>query len=215
MKVLLIGATGKLGLPILRELLARGHEVSVLVRDPSRLREEFPDLPGRAGDVFDPAAVSAAAAGHDAIISSVALRDEAQRQRSPVEFTQVLEAVAAEQGVRWLSMGGAGSLEVSPGIQFVDSPEFPEVAKPESLAFRAALEELETNAPPDLQWTVLSPAIVIEPDGPRTGEFRLGSDSVLRDADGESRISRLDLAVAMVDELEQAAHPRQRFTAGY
>lgn len=215
MKVLLIGATGNLGRPLLRELLARGHEVAVLVRDPAPLREEFPDIPATAGDAFDRATVAAAAAGNDAIVSSVAMRDEPQRGRSAVELTRTLADVATEQGLRWLSMGGAGSLLVAPGQQFVDSPEFPDAARPESLAFRAALEELKQNAPDGLQWTVLSPPVFIDPEGERTGTFRTGGDDLLRAADGVSRISRQDLAVAMVDELESGAHPRRRFTVAY
>ena len=112
MKVLLIGATGNLGRPLLRELLARGHEVAVLVRDPAPLREEFPDIPATAGDAFDRATVAAAAAGNDAIVSSVAMRDEPQRGRSAVELTRTLADVATEQGLRWLSMGGAGSWQI-------------------------------------------------------------------------------------------------------
>lgn len=215
MKVLLIGATGNLGRPLLRELLARGHEVAVLVRDPAPLREEFPDIPATAGDAFDRATAAAAATGNDAIVSSVAMRDEPQRGRSAVELTRTLADVATEQGLRWLSMGGAGSLLVAPGQQFVDSPEFPDAARPESLAFRAALEELKQNAPDGLQWTVLSPPVFIDPEGERTGTFRTGGDDLLRAADGVSRISRQDLAVAMVDELESGAHPRRRFTVAY
>ena len=190
MKVLLIGATGRLGRPILRELRSRGHEVSVLARDPEPLREEFPDVVATAGDAFDRDTVASAAAGVDAIISSVAMRDEAQRGRSAVDLTRTIGSVAAEQGVRWLSMGGAGRLQVAPGVQFVDTPDFPEVAKPESLGFRAALEQLKHDAPAQLQWTVLSPPVFIDPDGERTGTYRVGSHELLRAADGSSRFSR-------------------------
>lgn len=215
MKVLLIGATGKVGRPILGELLARGHEVTALVRRPASLRVEFPDVRAVAGDAFDRATAGAAAAGNEAIISSVAMRDDAQRGRTAVELYRGLATVAVDLGIRWIALGGAGSLEVEPGLQFVDSPGFPEAARAESHTFRAALAELEADAPTALQWTVLSPPIVIDWNGERTNVFRTGTHALLRAPDGSSRVSARDLAVAVVDELERAEHPRQRFTVGY
>ena len=47
------------------------------------------------------------------------------------------------------------------------------------------------------------------------GRFRLGTDALLVGADGESRISSQDYAVAMIDELESPKHSRRRFTVGY
>lgn len=112
---------------------------------------------------------------------------------------------------RLLVVGGAGSLEVKPGIQSVDLPEFPAEYKQGALATREALNLLRKE--PSLEWTFLSLSADLFP-GERTGKFRLGTDQLLRDANGESRISVQDYAVAMIDEVEKSQHIRQRFTIG-
>ena len=109
-------------------------------------------------------------------------------------------------------VGGAGSLEARPGVQLIDTPDFPEAHKPEAGAGRSALNTLRAKS--SLDWTFLSPSAVIAP-GARTGKFRLGKDAVLIGADGKSRISIPDYAIALVDELETPRHIRQRFTVGY
>jgi len=113
---------------------------------------------------------------------------------------------------RYLVVGGAGSLEVSPGHALVDSPGFPALYKEESLAGKAFLEALRKVD--DLDWTMLSPSALFT-EGKRTGVFRLGRDALLTAADGKSWISFEDFAVAMLDEVEHPRHIRQRFTVGY
>jgi putative NADH-flavin reductase len=108
-------------------------------------------------------------------------------------------------------VGGAATLEVAPGVLLLDSGFLPEEWRPISLAHRDALEVLRAC---DLDWTYLSPAAYFEP-GTRTGVFRLGKDNLVANEKGESRISMEDYAIAMVDELERHAHPRQRFSVGY
>ena len=107
---------------------------------------------------------------------------------------------------------GAGSLEVAPGVQLMDTPAFPAAYKPEALAGRDFLNVLRDER--ELHWTFLSPPAIFGP-GERTGRFRLGTDQLLVGDDGESRISMEDFAIALVDELEKPRHPRQRFTVGY
>jgi putative NADH-flavin reductase len=109
-------------------------------------------------------------------------------------------------------VGGAGSLEVEPGKQLVDAGEIPEAWKAGILGLREVLYMLRNEK--ELEWTFLSPSKVIAP-GERTGKFRLGGDQLLVDANGESRISVEDFALAMIDELEKPVHIRQRFTVGY
>ena len=109
-------------------------------------------------------------------------------------------------------VGGAGSLEVSPGVQLVDTPDFPTAYKPEALAGRDFLNVLSGER--ELEWTFLSPSALFVP-GERTGKFRLGTDRLLVGSGGESRISMEDYAIAFVDELETPRHSRQRFTVGY
>jgi uncharacterized protein len=216
MKVLHVGATGKVGRPILRELVSRGHDVTVLSRHPEAATSEFPDVPRVAGDAFDRAVVARAAIGCEAIVSSVAMRDPEQADRSAIELSRVLASVAVEQGARWISIGGAGSLEVEPGLQWVDRADFPEASKRESLGFRGALRELRESAPADLEWTVLSPPPVIDQGGSRTGVYRYGADDMMGDLTfGYPSISAPDLAAAVVDELEHPQHVRERFTIAY
>jgi hypothetical protein len=200
---------------VLREFLSRGHAVTAFVRDPAALTEEFPALAPVAGDAFDVAGVAAALNQHDVLVSSVALRDDAQRGRTPVALTQALGGVAAGADVRWVSLGGAGSLRTTAGVDFVDTPDFPAVAAAESRGFRDALHELRDHAPAGLAWTVVSPAALIVFDGDRTGSYRTSDDTLLVNDEGRSTISAADLAVAVVDEVESGAHVGARFAVGY
>lgn len=215
MNIVLLGATGKVGGPILAELLDRGHRVTAVVRHPSRLPPESAALTHLAGDVFDRALLEIVLPGADAVVCAVALRDPAQRERTPVQMLRAVGAAAAAAGVRLVTMGGAGSLRTAAGVDLVDAPGFPEAARAESLGFRDVLHELCEQAPDGLSWTMLCPPVSIEVDGRRTGEYRTADDTMLTDERGASRISSADLAVALVDELEHAKHLGQRFTVGY
>lgn len=204
MKVALIGATGNAGSRILAELSRRGHMVTAIVRRTGRL----PDLPGvtpREGDVGNPVELARLIAGHDAVISSLHFL-----QSDP---GKLIDAVR-QAGLRhYLVVGGAGGLEVSPGVRVIDTEDgVPAPYQPESRAGIAFLEALKATG--DLDWAFLSPSEQFVP-GERTGAFRLGTDQVLRDADGRSWISYEDYAVALVDELEEPMHTRRRFTVGY
>ncbi len=203
MKVALIGASGKIGSQILSELRARGHSVSAIARHPEKIATGTGVTAVRA-DVADANALAAALRGHDAVISAVRFRN--------FDPQTLLGAIKTSGVKRLIMVGGAGSLEAKPGVALVDTPDFPEAAKPEATAGRDALKVLRTKR--SLDWTFLSPSAVIAP-GERTGKFRLGKDAVLIGADGKSRISIPDYAIALVDELEDPRHVRQRFTVGY
>jgi putative NADH-flavin reductase len=209
MNVTLFGATGNAGSRILKELLDRGHQVTAIVRDPAK----FPIHAGvtvRKGDLSDVSQVAEAVRGTEAVISAYG-----PGLNSPGDLVGATERLVAglkQGGVqRLLMVGGAGSLEVAPGVQLIDSGYLPEEWKPIALAHRDALEILKSS---DLDWTSLCPAGFFEP-GQRTGVFRLGKDNLVANEKGESRISMEDYAIAMVDELEKHAHPRQRFSVGY
>lgn len=203
MKVALIGATGNVGGKILAEALSRGHTVSGIARHPEKLAAR-PGLTAARGDVSDVDGLALLLANHDAVISAVRFQ-----QSDP----KALVAAVMSAGVRrYLVVGGAGSLEVAPGVQLVDTPQFPAAYKDEALAGRDFLGVLRAEA--DLDWTFLSPSAVIQP-GERTGRFRLGGEQLLVDAQGNSSISQEDYAVAMIDELETPRHVRRRFTVGY
>jgi putative NADH-flavin reductase len=209
MNVTLFGATGKAGARILKELLARGHQVTAVVRDLAKLPPR-PGLTLRKGDLSDENQVAEAVRGTEAVVSAYG-----PGLNSPGDLVGATERLVAglrQAGVkRLLMVGGAGSLEVAPGVQLIDSGYLPEEWKPIALAHRDALEILKAS---DLDWTSLCPAGYFEP-GERTGVFRLGQDNLVANEKGESRISMEDYAIALVDELEKHAHPRQRFSVGY
>lgn len=208
MKVVLFGATGMIGSRILRELQGRGHHTIAAVRDTMKLNAAGVDV--RKADVLDPKSVEAASNGAEAVVSAYSPGvDDASRLLAATR--SLIEGVKAAGVKRLLTVGGAGSLEVSPGVQLVDTPSLPPAWKPIALAHRDALDLLKTC---DLDWTSLSPAALIEP-GLRTGKFRTSTDRLLTDAKGESRISAEDYAVALVNELEHPVHVRSRFAVAY
>ena len=210
-KIALIGATGFIGSAILTEALNRGHAVTAIARHTDQLPHHA-NLTAKAGDGTDEAQAAALFAGHDAVISSFAPRGETDQYKGFVEsYKAVINAVKKADVKRLLVVGGAGSLEFN-GVQLVDSGAIPEAWKVGVLGLREVLYTLRKEK--DLDWTFLSPSQTIAP-GERTGKFRLGLDYLLVDANGESRISVEDFAVAMIDELESPAHSRQRFTVGY
>ena len=189
MKVALIGATGFVGSQLLNEALSRGHEVTAIVRRVERLPKN-PNLTAKQVDIMDVDALAAVLAGHEAIIAAT--------KKSGVK--------------RLLVVGGAGSLEVAPGQQLIDQPGFPPDWKGGAGGTRQFLYLLKEE--PDLDWTFLSPAAMLQP-GERTGKFRLGDDQMLLDENGECRISTADYAVAMIDELEDPKHTGRRFCVAY
>jgi putative NADH-flavin reductase len=212
MKIALIGATGFIGSAILKEALARQHQVTALAAHPAKLAAAD-NLSAQASDVQDLAKLTAQLSGFDAVISSFSGHANGDVLGYYVTGMQnIIAASKAAQVPRLLVVGGAGSLYVAPGLQVIDTPGFPPEYKASAEGARQALNQLLDE--PTLNWSMLSPSAMIAP-GQRTGNFRLGSDQLLSDADGKSHISVEDYAVAMMNELEQPAHARQRFTVGY
>ena len=202
MKVAVLGASGRAGSEITKELAARGHEVVAIARKP----EAIPQLPGvapRAGDAASPAALAELIRGTDAVISAL---------HFDIPAATLLTALREAEVPRLLVTGGAASLEVASGKRVIDDPAFPEEWKGAALGGIAFLDALRTET--EIDWTFFSPAALIF-EGPRLGTWRSGIDQLVTDANGESKISFADYAVAMVDELEQHRHSRARFTAAY
>lgn len=203
MHIALIGASGQAGARILQELARRGHSVTAIARDPTRIAAA-PGVTAVAGDLFDQAALAERLAGHAAVISAVHF--------TASDPEKLIGAVRQAGVPRYLVVGGAGSLEVAPGKRLLDSPDFPAAYRAEAeggAAFLARLRQEEA-----LDWTFLSPSADFHA-GERTGRFRLGTDQLLVAADGRSHISFEDFAVALVDEVEAPRHSRARFTVGY
>ena len=212
MKIALIGASGYVGTALRQELLTRGHQVTALVTHPEKL-SAGPNLDVVQADVMDTPAFALRLQGHDAVISAFSGHAQGDIYSYYMRGVRsIVNAVKAAGVPRLLLVGGAGSLQAAPGIQVLDTPEFPAQWKATAEGARDALTLLRSE--PALDWTMLSPSAMLQP-GSRTGTFRLGGDQLLVDAQGESRISLQDFAVAMVDELEHPTHSRRRFTVGY
>jgi len=202
MKIVVLGASGRAGSEIAKEAAARGHEVLAIARNPEKIAAA-PGVTAQAGDASDPAALSALISGSDAVISAL---------HFDVPAETLLSAIRTAGFPRLLVTGGAASLEVAPGKRLIDSPDFLEEWKPFAMGgitFLDALKQVD-----DVDWTFFSPAALIF-EGPRTGTYRPGTDQLVTDDAGESRISFADYAIAMIDELEAPKHSRARFTAAY
>ena len=211
MKLILFGATGRIGQRILLEALARGHDVTAALRDPSRLQMRHADLRVEHADATEATDVARVAAGHDAAISAVGPGATGDAGMIVATAEALIEGLAKAGTARLIVVGGAGTLEIRPGVQRLDTPEYPDVYRPSGNAQREALALYRASA---LDWTYLSPPVLIEP-GERTGRYRLGGDQVVADADGRSRISMEDYAIALLHELETPRHIRARFTVAY
>ena len=207
MKIALIGATGFVGSGILSESLDRGHDVTGIVTNPDKL-PRHPRLTPAQGDVADTETLTSLIAGHDVVISAF----NPGKDESGAGARSIIDAARRSGVARLLVVGGAGTLEVAPGKRLVDQPDFPAEWKEGSLKTAAVLEALRGET--ELNWTFLSPAAMLAP-GERTGHYRVGGDRLLTGADGQSRISIADYAVAMLDEAEKPRHPRARFSVAY
>lgn len=213
--VTLIGASGFVGTAILNELLARGHRVTAVVRNPGKIGIKSPSLTVVQADVTDTSALVAACKGRDAVISAYNpgwanpnINEETLRN-----YPLILEAVRQSGVRRLLCVGGAGTLFCAPGLRVVDSGVIPDAI----MGGVRSLGEFYLNTlmnEKEIDWIFFSPAGTLEP-GKRTGKFRLGKDDLIVDENGNSHISVEDYAVAMVDELENPKHHYERFTIGY
>jgi uncharacterized protein len=213
LRIVVFGGTGNIGQRIVREALSRGATVTVVVRDTtgSALPPD-PHLTLLKGDILSEADDARLLKGVTAVVCAVSFRkppDPSAYRKAAVALTSALRSVGAG-APHLLFVGGAGSLEVRPGVLLVDS--MPAAYRGEVMGQKEALDYLRTVT--DVPWTYFSPAATIAP-GTRTGAFRLGGDQLLVDAKGDSRISMEDYAVAVLDEIQKPAHLQQRFTIGY
>ncbi len=209
MNVVLYSATGMIGSRVLTELVSRGHNVTAIARDPSKVPAK-PGVNAVKGDIFDTADVAAKVCATDAVIS--AYGPGTGDVNDLIKATHSLITGLDKSDVkRLIFVGGAGSLLVAPGVSLIDSGHLPEEYKAIAIAHHDALTLLRQS---DLDWTYFSPAGFIQP-GERSGKFRLGTDTLITDDKGKSFISAEDYSIALVDELEHPKHIRQQFTAAY
>jgi putative NADH-flavin reductase len=209
MHIALYGATGKSGSRILTELLSRGHQVTAVVRDPAKLAAQ-PGLTVVEGDVSSASGIAAKIKGTDAVVSAYGPPPNDTDQLLPVT-EHFIEAVKETGTPRFLVVGGAGSLEVAPGVTLRDSGHVPPEWLPIVDSHIKVLAMLRASK---INWTYFSPAAFFIP-GEATGKFRIGTDQLIADEKNDSRISTGDYAIALVDELEVPKHERARFTIGY
>ncbi|MDH3350162.1 MAG: NAD(P)H-binding protein [Gammaproteobacteria bacterium] len=221
LKILVYGATGKVGTHVVDEALQRGHFVTAVSRDPSRIQRRHPHLSVVAGDLLDAESIADLAVGQDVIVISVrgiigkSKKPENAIQRIAVEKVVNVLREIGDDAPRLIHVGGSGTLEVEPGVLWAD--KIPKIFVPKSLELEIqgqvlALDYLRTVS--DVKWSYATPAKNFT-NGERSGVFRIGGDALLEDARGKSRISRADFAVALIDEAENAAHVRQRFSVAY
>lgn len=202
-KIAIIGATGRAGSQLLEEALRRGHSVTAIARDTSKIGERA-GVVSKNVDVLDAQALQAAVTGHDVVISAAHF--------ATIPSAAVIEPVKKAGVKRLLVVGGAGSLLLPGGSRVIDSEGFPEAYKAEASAGAVFLEDLRREQ--QLDWTFVSPSAEFV-EGERSGAFRLGQDDLLVSSAGRSWITFADYAIALIDEVETPKHSRQRFTVGY
>jgi putative NADH-flavin reductase len=208
MNVVLYGATGKSGIRILTELLSRNHNVTAVARNPTGLPANSKTVKD---DLSDVNKIASIIAGSEAVVSAYAPPQDDTDQLLGVTEREIEAVRKAGKNIRLIVVGGAGSLEVAPGVTVLKSGHLPAEWVPIATSHEKALELLKQS---DINWTYFSPAAFFAP-GTRTGKFRLDTNKLVANAQGDSRISMEDYAIALVDELEKPAHQRAQFTIGY
>lgn len=213
MKISIIGATGFVGKALVDEALLRHHQVTAISRHSNQLPQHA-HLITAAGDITDTSWLTARLRGQDIVISAFngGWQNPNLYQDTVTGNQAILHAVQQSGVKRFIVVGGAGSLEIAPGIDLIDSPDFPAAIKPGAQAVRELKQTLQTIQ--DLDWTFVSPAAVLEP-GERTETFRIAGNQLLMNGNVPAKISVEDLAVAILDEAEKPKFIRKQFTAAY
>lgn len=218
MNIVIIGASGFVGSELLKEAVRREHMVTALSRHPEKINTNDDHHITAVGcDIFEEDKLVGVLADHDAVLSAYNPGwDDPNIYDDYLEGSKAIQRAVKKANVqRYLVIGGAGSLEIEPGKQLVDTPDFPKEYKEGAKAARDYLDVLRKEE--DLEWTFLSPAILMHPgiDTGRTGQYRIGTEQPVFNENGESKISAEDLAVALLDELENRNFVRKRFTVAY
>jgi len=212
MKIAVFGAGGRIGSRIVDEALNRGHDVTAVVRHPENYTKIHEHLKVAKADLFKTQDVETGAFNQDAVVSAYSPAAGVPPSTITEVTVPLINGLKQAHVKRLIIVGGAGSLEVAPGKQLVDTPDFPEAYKPASLAHSEALKIYQKEK--DLDWTFVSPSAVIMP-GERTGKFRTAANQLLTAANGKSYISMEDFAAGIIDEIENPMHIREIFTIGY
>lgn len=207
MKIAVIGASGKAGGMIVREALARGHEVTAIARDRGKIT-------ARGAAVLEKDLYSLTyedIKGNDVIIDAFGVWQPEELEQHQTSLKYLADLLSGKPN-RLLVVGGAGSLYIDSAhsARVMDTPDFPDMFKPLAYNMSKAFDALRVRT--DVKWTYLSPAGNFAADGPRTGKYTAGGDEILLNGRGESEISYADYAIAMIDEAENGKHINARFT---
>jgi putative NADH-flavin reductase len=214
-KIAVVGATGLTGSRIVPEAASRGHRVTAISRHPEKTPPEA-HVTAVACDVFDTIALAKILSGHDVVIYAYSPRNDHATNRSEPHRMATVSVIAATKQAsvpRLLAVGGAGTLKTLSGVRLMDTPEFPPAYRESAISTAQVLSLLKEE--PHLDWAFISPAASFAQPDLRTGKYRLGKDQMLVDAEGRSELSQKDLAVAIIDDVEQWRHSRQRFSVAY
>lgn len=203
MKIALIGATGMVGSRIRDEALRRGHMVTGIARHAGTI-PRHKNLTILEINAENTPKLTETIKGHDVVILAV--------KYDKIDGRQLLEAIRKAGLKRVAIVGGAGSLETAPGKLLLEDPAMPATAIPQAKASAEILRILRLSK--DLDWTYISPSAYFF-DGEAQGKVRFGRDQLLKDKEGRSSISTGDYAVAMLDEIENPKHLKERITVGY
>ena len=219
--IVIYGATGEVGSHAVHEALRRGHRVIAVSRNPAQVEMQHANLSVVEGNLLDKAGVARTVTGKDVVILSVrGVIGNSGKPESALQFIAAETLVdvlfpLGKNAPRLIHVGGSGSLEVEPGVLF--AAKLPKILLPKDLEIEILGQMLTLEffrKVDDVNWTYVTPPMNFT-NGPRTGVFRLGGDRALKDSRGRTRVSRADFAVALIDEAEQARHPRQRISVAY
>ncbi|SFC94747.1 NAD(P)-dependent oxidoreductase [Pseudoalteromonas denitrificans] len=211
MKIAIIGATGWIGSTVMSEALSRGHQVIAIGRDTRKI--ENTQVEKYTLDLLSQGGLKEAVAGADIVIASIGGRALGNHEIVENTAERLLSELPDTHIQRLIWVGGAGSLEVAPGVKLVTVPEFPVEYKDEAIAQGCALE-IFRKSNSSLDWLFVSPAAEIFP-GEKKGQYRIGADELLTDNEGNSKISVQDYALALIDEVEQSMHHNKRIGIAY
>lgn len=214
-KIVVFGAGGRSGRAIVVEARSRGHQVTAAVRDPARHADlESEKVALQAADAMNYRDVREVASEHDAAVNATRSAGDIEPDHL-IKLNNALLSGLSEAGVwRLLIVGGAGALEVAPGVQFVDTPAFPESAKPRGVAHREALKALQVSDT-EIDWVYIIPPPRFVVDGARTGAYRVWRAQSLADEHGHSEISYADYAVGIVEEIESPEYHKESIILAY
>lgn len=219
--IVIYGATGEVGSHAVHEALRRGHRVIAVSRNPAQVEMQHANLSVVEGNLLDKAGVARTVTGKDVVILSVrGVIGNSGKPESALQFIAAETLVdvlfpLGKNAPRLIHVGGSGSLEVEPGVLF--AAKLPKILLPKDLEIEILGQILTLEffrKVDDVNWTYVTPPMNFT-NGPRTGVFRIGGDRALKDSRGRTRVSRADFAVALIDEAEQARHPRQRISVAY